>query len=86
METGPCEGKRIINRSVKFYNLDVIRSVGYRVSSKCGTAFRKCYFKVRKQWNLPFVFSAHRNEITVSMKLESGSVYPSLIIRTYLAV
>jgi hypothetical protein len=35
------EGKRKINRNVKFYNLDMILSVGYRVSSKRGTAFRK---------------------------------------------
>jgi prophage maintenance system killer protein len=35
------EGKRKIKRDVKFYNLDVILSVGYRVSSKRGTAFRK---------------------------------------------
>jgi prophage maintenance system killer protein len=35
------EGKRTINRNVKFYNLDIILSVGYRVSSRRGTAFRK---------------------------------------------
>lgn len=35
------EGKRSVNRNVTFYNLDVILSVGYRVSSKRGTAFRK---------------------------------------------
>jgi prophage maintenance system killer protein len=34
------EGKRKVKRDVKFYNLDVILSVGYRVSSKRGTAFR----------------------------------------------
>ena len=34
-------GRRTINRNVKFYNLDVILSVGYRVSSRRGTAFRK---------------------------------------------
>jgi len=34
------EGRRNIKRDVKFYNLDVILSVGYRVSSKRGTAFR----------------------------------------------
>jgi prophage maintenance system killer protein len=34
------EGKRKVKRDVKFYNLDVILSVGYRVSSKRGTSFR----------------------------------------------
>ena len=34
------EGKREVTRNVKYYNLDVIISVGYRVKSKRGTAFR----------------------------------------------
>ena len=34
------EGKREVNRKVKYYNLDVIISVGYRVKNKRGTAFR----------------------------------------------
>jgi len=34
------EGKRQIRRNVKFYNLDAIISVGYRVNSKRGTQFR----------------------------------------------
>ena len=34
------EGKREIARQVKYYNLDVIISVGYRVKSKRGTTFR----------------------------------------------
>jgi hypothetical protein len=34
------EGKRKIKRNVTFYNLDMILSVGYRVSSKRGTTFR----------------------------------------------
>ena len=34
------EGNRKVARKVKFYNLDVIISVGYRVKSKRGTAFR----------------------------------------------
>lgn len=35
------EGKRTVRRTVTFYNLDAIISVGYRVSSKKATAFRK---------------------------------------------
>src|ERR1035441_1585746 len=35
------EGNREVNRSIKFYNLDVIISVGYRVNSKRGTQFRQ---------------------------------------------
>ena len=35
------EGKRTIQRTVKFYNLDAIISVGYRVNSKRGTQFRQ---------------------------------------------
>ena len=34
------EGKRKVSRIVKYYDLDVIISVGYRVKSKRGTAFR----------------------------------------------
>ena len=34
------EGLREVARKVKYYNLDVIISVGYRVKSKRGTAFR----------------------------------------------
>ena len=34
------EGKRAVTRRVKYYNLDAIISVGYRVNSKRGTQFR----------------------------------------------
>lgn len=33
------EGERSVNRNVKFYNLDAIIAVGYRVNSKRATAF-----------------------------------------------
>jgi len=35
------EGKRSVQRRIKFYNLDAIISVGYRVNSKRGTQFRQ---------------------------------------------
>jgi len=35
------EGKREVKRNIKFYNLDAIISVGYRVNSKRGTQFRQ---------------------------------------------
>jgi len=35
------EGKRNVKRDIKFYNLDAIISVGYRVNSKRGTQFRQ---------------------------------------------
>ena len=34
------EGKRKVKRKIKFYNLDLIISVGYRVNSKRGNQFR----------------------------------------------
>lgn len=35
------EGNRKVKRTIKFYNLDAIISVGYRVNSKRGTQFRQ---------------------------------------------
>jgi hypothetical protein len=35
------EGKRNVKRIIKYYNLDAILSVGYRVNSKRGTQFRQ---------------------------------------------
>ena len=35
------EGSRKVKRNIKFYNLDAIISVGYRVNSKQGTQFRQ---------------------------------------------
>ena len=47
------EGKRIVNRIQKIYNLDVIISVGYRVKSLRGIQFRQWENYERK--DLPFV-------------------------------
>ena len=44
------EGIREVTRNVKYYNLDVIISVGYRVKSKRGTAFRIWARKILKDY------------------------------------
>ena len=44
------EGKREVKRNVKFYNLDMIISVGYRVNSKQGIAFRKWATSILKDY------------------------------------
>lgn len=44
------EGSREVTRKVKFYDLDVIISVGYRVKSKRGTAFRIWARNILKQY------------------------------------
>jgi len=43
------EGKRDVTRRVKFYNLDAILSVGYRVNSRRGTQFRIWASRVLKE-------------------------------------
>ena len=44
------EGTRKVSRIVKYYDLDVIISVGYRVKSKRGTAFRIWARKIIKDY------------------------------------
>ena len=44
------EGYRTVKRTQKFYDLDVIISVGYRVKSKRGTAFRIWARKIVKDY------------------------------------
>jgi hypothetical protein len=44
------EGKRKVERSIDFYNLDAIISVGYRVNSKRATQFRQWTTQVLKEF------------------------------------
>jgi hypothetical protein len=48
--TVEMEGNRLIERQIKFYNIDVIISVGYRVKSKRGIQFRIWANKVLKDY------------------------------------
>ena len=51
-ETVQIEGNREITRNIDYYNLDVIISVGYRVKSKEGIAFRRWANNVLKSYML----------------------------------
>ena len=44
------EGKRTVKRTVPFFNLDMIISVGYRVNSKRGVRFRQWANRVLKEY------------------------------------
>lgn len=44
------EGKRKVKRQIKYYNLDAIISVGYRVNSKRGILFRKWATQLLKDY------------------------------------
>ena len=44
------EGTRSVKRSIKFYNLDAIIEVGYRVNSKKATRFRQWATKTLKEY------------------------------------
>ena len=44
------EGERKVERDIRFYNLDMIISVGYRVKSKNGIVFRRWANKVLKDY------------------------------------
>ena len=40
------EGNRKVTRKIKYYNLDMIISIGYRINSKIGIMFRKWANKI----------------------------------------
>lgn len=44
------EGKRQVRRTIPYYNLDMIISVGYRVNSKRGIRFRQWANNILKQY------------------------------------
>ena len=46
------EGGRLVNRTMEFYNLDMVLSVGYRVKSDRGIKFRQWANKVLKDYLL----------------------------------
>lgn len=61
------EGRRLIRRNVKYYNLDVIISVGYRVKSQRGTQFRIWANSVLRKY-LTQGFAVKENATQVQLK------------------
>ena len=59
------EGSREVNRKIKYYNLDMIISIGYRVNSKKGIEFRKWANKVLKDYLLQgYIINKERTVVT----------------------
>ena len=46
------EGNRLVNRTIEYYNLDMVLSVGYRVKSNRGVKYRKWANRVLKEYLL----------------------------------
>jgi len=60
------EGNRQVERKIKFYNLDAIIAVGYRVNSKRATQFRQWATKILKEFAIKGYVLDHK-------RLENGS-------------
>lgn len=62
------EGQRIVNRTTRFYNLDAIISVGYRVNSLRATQFR--------QWATQVLCTfAIQGYVLDKQRLENGQIF-----------
>lgn len=69
------EGNRNVKRKIKFYNLDAIISVGYRVNSKRGTQFRQWATKRLKDYLLKgYVLNNRMNRLEDKIKSISDKV------------
>lgn len=80
METVQKEGSRTIKRSLDYYNLDMILSIGYRVNSKKAVGFRRWATTVLKDYLIKGY--AINNNITQQRYDELKDVV-RLMARTY---
>lgn len=61
--TVQLEGNKQVERNIKYYNLDVIISAGYRINSKKATEFRRWATSVIKKFSLEgYVIDKNRME------------------------
>jgi prophage maintenance system killer protein len=77
--TVQLEGDRRVERSIEYYNLDVIISVGYRVKSQRGVEFRKWANNVLRRYIMQGYAVNHNRikelgEVIRIMKLTQGSL------------
>ena len=68
--TVQTEGGRTVKRTLRYYNLDVIISVGYRVKSQVGTRFRQWANQVLKE-HLLNGYSVNRHLIALQQQVDS---------------
>ncbi|MDP2058698.1 MAG: virulence protein RhuM/Fic/DOC family protein [Flavobacteriaceae bacterium] len=83
------EGERLVKRKVKFYNLDAIISVGYRVNSKRGIQFRIWATKILKEY-LIAGFSINERRLTAQNQRlkelqETVKILGNTLLRKYLS-
>jgi hypothetical protein len=77
------EGNRNVSRNIDFYNLDMIISVGYRVSSKRGVQFRQWANKVLKDYLLKG-YSVNRRLSELEQTVAEHSKKIDFFVRTSL--
>jgi hypothetical protein len=77
------EGLRKVKRSISFYNLDVIISVGYRVKSVRGTQFRIWANKIIKEYLLKGHVIHHRID-SIERKINEHEKKFDLLLNTSL--
>ena len=76
------EGNRIIKRKIKYYNLDMIISVGYRVNSRRGILFQKWALeiinniKAKKAYAAPLIVFEHNGiSLDVNVSPDEDTVW-----------
>lgn len=77
------EGNRLVTRKVRHYNLDAILSVGYRVSSKNATLFRRWATQVLKE-RLLYGYSITRRVECLEQKVAEHDKQIDFFVRTSL--
>lgn len=80
METVQKEGSRTVKRSVEYYNLDLVLSIGYRVNSTKATQFRQWATKTLRQYILNgYTINRHRIKSNYEAFLKSVEEVKNLL-------